>query len=46
MNTNFDRPAAPTHEFLESLFWSAVAAAHPDNCLAPNLPEPPRAGGW
>ena len=44
MNTNFDRPAAPTHEFLESLFWSAVAAAHPDNCLAPNLPQPPARG--
>jgi len=44
MNTNFDRPAAPTHEFLESLFWSAVAAAHPDNCLLPNLPEPPARG--
>jgi len=44
MNTNFDRPAAPTHEFLESLFWSAVAAAHPDNCLPPNLPEPPARG--
>ncbi len=44
MNTNFDRPAAPTHEFLESLFWSAVAAAHPDHCLAPSLPEPPARG--
>ncbi len=44
MNTNFDRLAAPTHEFLESLFWSAVAAAHPDHCLAPNLPEPPARG--
>ena len=44
MNTNFDRPAAPTHEFLELLFWSAVAAAHPDHCLAPSLPEPPARG--
>jgi glycerate 2-kinase len=30
--------------FLIDLFGAAVAAAHPDNCLAPHLPEPPAAG--
>jgi glycerate 2-kinase len=30
--------------FLVDLFGAAVAAAHPDNCLAPHLPEPPVAG--
>jgi hydroxypyruvate reductase len=30
--------------FLDNLFHTAVAAAHPDNCLAPHFPEPPRAG--
>ena len=29
---------------LESLFRSAVAAAHPASCLPPNLPEPPPRG--
>ncbi len=29
---------------LESLFRSAVAAAHPSACLPPNLPEPPPRG--
>ncbi len=37
------RPAA-TRELLESLFRSAVAAAHPAGCLPPRLPEPPRRG--
>ncbi len=37
-------PAAPMREFLESLFHSAVAAAHPAVCLPANLPEPPRRG--
>ena len=32
------------HAFLESLFRSAVAAAHPDGLLPPNLPEPPARG--
>jgi hydroxypyruvate reductase len=32
--------AAPAHAFLESLFRTAVAAAHPEHCLPPNLPEP------
>ena len=36
--------ATPAHAFLESLFRSAVAAAHPDSCLPPNLPEPPARG--
>lgn len=30
--------------FLEDLFNTAVAAAHPSNCLPPHLPEPPRSG--
>ena len=36
--------AAPAHAFLESLFRTAVAAAHPEHCLPPNLPEPPARG--
>jgi glycerate 2-kinase len=36
--------AAPAHAFLESLFRTAVAAAHPEHCLPPNLPEPPPRG--
>jgi glycerate 2-kinase len=35
---------APEHAFLESLFRSAVAAADPENCLQPHLPEPPASG--
>jgi len=31
-------------EFLESLFRSAVATAHPSGCLPRNLPEPPPRG--
>src|ERR1700722_12592893 len=30
--------------FLVDLFDAAVAAAHPDHCLAPHLPAPPAAG--
>src|SRR5437762_1557327 len=30
--------------FLESLFRTAVAAAHPDLCLPPHLPSPPVSG--
>jgi hydroxypyruvate reductase len=30
--------------FLESLFQTAVAAAHPNNCLPQHLPVPPRTG--
>jgi glycerate 2-kinase len=33
--------AAGSRDLLESLFHSAVAAAHPRACLPPNLPEPP-----
>jgi glycerate 2-kinase len=36
--------AAPSRELLESLFRTAVAAAHPAQCLPPNLPEPPPRG--
>jgi glycerate 2-kinase len=32
------------HDLLETLFRSAVAAAHPSICLPPNLPEPPARG--
>jgi hydroxypyruvate reductase len=30
--------------FLESLFKAAIAAAHPEHCLSPHLPDPPRSG--
>ena len=33
-----------SRELLESLFWTAVAAAHPAHCLPPALPEPPLRG--
>jgi glycerate 2-kinase len=36
--------AVPLRAFLFDLFGAAVAAAHPDNCLAPHLPSPPAAG--
>src|ERR1700686_1321179 len=36
--------AASARELLESLFRAAVAAAHPSQCLPPNLPEPPPRG--
>jgi hydroxypyruvate reductase len=36
-------PTSP-RSFLESLFNTAVAAAHPSNCLRPHLPPPPTAG--
>ena len=44
MNTDFHSLATPTNAFLELLFRSAVAAAHPESCLPPNLPEPPARG--
>ncbi len=44
MDTEFGATATPTRDFLELLFRSAVAAAHPVNCLPQNLPEPPRRG--
>ena len=44
MNTTSDRPAARGRTFLESLFRGAVAAAHPQGCLPPNLPAPPARG--
>ncbi len=33
---------AGERELLESLFAAAIAAAQPDKCLPPHLPEPPR----
>ena len=36
--------AGSSRAFLEGLFNTAVAAAHPSNCLPPHLPEPPRSG--
>jgi glycerate 2-kinase len=36
--------AASSRQLLESLFRTAVAAAHPSQCLPPNLPEPPARG--
>ena len=44
MNTDFHSLATPANAFLELLFRSAVAAAHPESCLPPNLPEPPARG--
>ncbi len=44
MNTKLDATVAPTRHVLESLFRSAVAAAHPSACLPSNLPEPPPRG--
>jgi glycerate 2-kinase len=35
---------ASARELLESLFRTAVAAAHPSQCLPPKLPEPPPRG--
>ncbi|HEY6259754.1 MAG TPA: glycerate kinase [Xanthobacteraceae bacterium] len=40
-----ERPVpAPLRAFLADLFGTAVAAAHPDSCVAPLLPAPPAAG--
>src|SRR5580693_146888 len=36
--------ATPTRELLESLFRTAVGAAHPSQCLPANLPEFPSSG--
>jgi glycerate 2-kinase len=49
MDTKRGTAARPAHEpstrqLLESLFRSAVAAAHPSACLPPNLPDPPTRG--
>jgi hydroxypyruvate reductase len=35
---------ADSREFLTDLFRTAVAAAHPDTCLAAHLPDPPAVG--
>src|ERR1700731_2576369 len=47
MQTNHtrERPLqVPFRTFLGALFGMAVAAAHPDNCVARHLPAPPAAG--
>jgi glycerate 2-kinase len=44
MNAKLDPSVTSNRTLLESLFRSAVAAAHPDRCLPPNLPEPPSRG--
>jgi glycerate 2-kinase len=36
--------AESSRKLLEALFRAAVAAAHPSQCLPPNLPEPPARG--
>jgi glycerate 2-kinase len=36
--------ATRSRDLLESLFRSAVAAAHPSRCLPPQLPDPPARG--
>jgi glycerate 2-kinase len=36
--------AESSRNFLEGLFDTAVAAAHPAQCLPPHLPAPPRSG--
>jgi glycerate 2-kinase len=36
--------ATQSRELLESLFRTAVSAAHPSRCLPPSLPEPPQHG--
>src|SRR5215831_4492066 len=44
INRDVHSLAAPARALLESLFHSAVAAARPETCLPPNLPEPPARG--
>jgi glycerate 2-kinase len=39
-----DTPASAMRARLMSLYEAAVAAAHPDVCLPPHLPEPPNSG--
>ena len=34
--------ASPARDFLQRLFRTAIAAAHPGTCLPPHLPKPPR----
>jgi hydroxypyruvate reductase len=36
--------ATQSRELLESLYLTAVAAAHPSRCLPPHLPQPPARG--
>ncbi|HUD87248.1 MAG TPA: DUF4147 domain-containing protein, partial [Xanthobacteraceae bacterium] len=35
---------ASARQLLESLYRTAVAAAHPSRCLPPHLPDPPARG--
>jgi len=44
MNSKRDAAALPVLQWLETLFRTAVAAAHPAACLPPHLPEPPPRG--
>jgi glycerate 2-kinase len=44
MNTKLEQANSSTRGLLETLFHSAVAAAHPAGCLPPNFPEPPPRG--
>jgi glycerate 2-kinase len=44
VNTMAGATITSMRELLESLFWSAVDAAHPSNCLPVNLPEVPKRG--
>jgi glycerate 2-kinase len=36
--------SVPPRDFLEQLYRTAIAAAHPDNCLRAHLPAPPPSG--
>jgi glycerate 2-kinase len=45
MMTNQSQSRQTPRAFLEALFRTAVAAAHPANCLPAHLPAPPAAGG-
>jgi glycerate 2-kinase len=44
MNAMLDTMVTSTRHLLESMFRGAVAAAHPQGCLPPNLPEAPPRG--
>ena len=36
--------AEPAKAFLDGLFRTAIAAAHPSSCLPAHLPDPPASG--
>jgi hydroxypyruvate reductase len=44
MGPQTEHPATNVRAFLEILFRTAVAAAHPAACLPPHLPGPPKGG--